>query len=316
MDLLGIGSIVQGLTGMAQGAMESRTARRNTDLTNKANRELAEYGYSKDLEMWERANEYNNPANQMLRMKEAGLNPNMVYGSGKVAGNTASQLPKYNVPKQEYNYKPVTQLPQALGQYMDFKLKNAQYDNERERGRILSEEANAKETENRFREERLMNQNLIWGQKGKYAWGKQQWEWADNDNKRSNNRLGTMLDYDLDAKRVAIDQKEQAIQESIAREATTRQSAKRMAQDIAESKARTGLIGTNASLNVMKRNQLKSAIDMVNKQLEWYETRLFSDMGFKFLGSIKSLLDVTRPKSGRGISNSRRDRDWSQWKNY
>ena len=45
--------------------------------------------------MWERANLYNEPSSQMDRLRKAGLNPNLVYGSGKVTGNVASQLPKY-----------------------------------------------------------------------------------------------------------------------------------------------------------------------------------------------------------------------------
>lgn len=34
------------------------------------------------LEMWNKANEYNLPSAQMVRLQEAGLNPNLVYGQG------------------------------------------------------------------------------------------------------------------------------------------------------------------------------------------------------------------------------------------
>lgn len=37
---------------------------------------------------WQLANDYNHPIQQMERLKAAGLNPNLVYGSGSVAGNT------------------------------------------------------------------------------------------------------------------------------------------------------------------------------------------------------------------------------------
>ena len=47
--------------------------------TRKHQRWLAEYQYQKDLEMWNKQNEYNNPSNQMARLKDAGLNPNLVY---------------------------------------------------------------------------------------------------------------------------------------------------------------------------------------------------------------------------------------------
>lgn len=42
------------------------------------------------MQAWNIANDYNHPVNQMARLKAAGLNPNLVYGSGSVTGNTAS----------------------------------------------------------------------------------------------------------------------------------------------------------------------------------------------------------------------------------
>lgn len=104
----------------------SRTARRNTDRTNLANRELAEYAYSKDLEMWKRQNEYNLPKNQMKRFEEGGLNPHLMYGQG-TPGN-AAQMPQYNAPRQDYNYKPPFDPAMALMQYQDYRQKNASID--------------------------------------------------------------------------------------------------------------------------------------------------------------------------------------------
>lgn len=42
------------------------------------------------MQSWQLANDYNHPIQQMERLKAAGLNPNLVYGSGSVAGNTTS----------------------------------------------------------------------------------------------------------------------------------------------------------------------------------------------------------------------------------
>ncbi len=42
------------------------------------------------MKSWQLANDYNHPIQQMERLKAAGLNPNLVYGSGNVAGNTTS----------------------------------------------------------------------------------------------------------------------------------------------------------------------------------------------------------------------------------
>lgn len=42
--------------------------------------------------MWNAQNAYNTPAAQMERLKEAGLNPMLVYGHGSVVGNTAGAM--------------------------------------------------------------------------------------------------------------------------------------------------------------------------------------------------------------------------------
>lgn len=42
------------------------------------------------MQSWNLANDYNHPIQQMERLRAAGLNPNLVYGSGSVTGNTTS----------------------------------------------------------------------------------------------------------------------------------------------------------------------------------------------------------------------------------
>lgn len=68
--------------------------------TNAANMEIAKYQYEKNLEMWNRNNEYNSPQAQMQRLKNAGLNPNLVYGNGAV-GNASSTPPQFEAPTMQ-----------------------------------------------------------------------------------------------------------------------------------------------------------------------------------------------------------------------
>lgn len=68
----------------------------------KKNKELMDYQYDKDVEMWEKANAYNDPSQQMARLKNAGLNPNLVYGNGSVVGNTSTATPSYKAPTADY----------------------------------------------------------------------------------------------------------------------------------------------------------------------------------------------------------------------
>lgn len=105
MDILSIlnlidpvsGSLLSAGIGALGSVFGSLFGKKSQDDTNKANMELAEYQYSKNLEMWNRQNEYNTPANQVKRIKAAGLNPALLYGSGSVA-NTASSAPSYQAP--------------------------------------------------------------------------------------------------------------------------------------------------------------------------------------------------------------------------
>jgi len=144
-------AIASGVSGIAQGAINAIQSRRNTDKTIKANKQMAEYQYNKDLEMWQRQNEYNNPASQMFRLKEAGLNPNMVYGNKGVTGNTSSQMPKYQAPRLDYNYQPVVQnLPSVLSGFQDYALKQATIDNVREQNKVIRETANIRANEAMF----------------------------------------------------------------------------------------------------------------------------------------------------------------------
>lgn len=46
------------------------------------------------LSDWNMENEYNNPANQMMRYKDAGLNPNLIYGQGVAASSGQASEPR------------------------------------------------------------------------------------------------------------------------------------------------------------------------------------------------------------------------------
>lgn len=99
-----------------------------TLLQNRANKKLAEYQYTKDLEMWNKGNEYNSPTAQMTRLKQAGLNPNLVYGNSTVVGNTSGQLPKYQAPRVEAPKDIASNFYGMLSQYENIKQQSAQTD--------------------------------------------------------------------------------------------------------------------------------------------------------------------------------------------
>lgn len=78
---------------------------------NEYNRQQAEWQNQVNLQNWQLENEYNTPANQIQRMQEAGLNPNLMYGNGTAsAGNAGSVAPAASV-----DAAPAPQLDLSLG---------------------------------------------------------------------------------------------------------------------------------------------------------------------------------------------------------
>lgn len=79
----GLGAAAASLLGAGLNAQSQQHA-------NSMNMKIAKYQNAWNLEQWYRENEYNLPSAQMARLKAAGLNPNLVYGSG---GATTSAAP-------------------------------------------------------------------------------------------------------------------------------------------------------------------------------------------------------------------------------
>lgn len=71
------------------GAYGADQNMRMTMLTNASNRRNIELQNQQNLAQWQRENEYNDPINQMQRMRNAGLNPALMYGGGSTIAASA-----------------------------------------------------------------------------------------------------------------------------------------------------------------------------------------------------------------------------------
>lgn len=69
--------------------------------TNLTNRYLANKQNQWNLEQLHYMNNYNSPLQQMNRLKKAGLNPNLVYGSGNITGNQSGMVQSANLANQK-----------------------------------------------------------------------------------------------------------------------------------------------------------------------------------------------------------------------
>lgn len=101
-------------------------------LTNRSNKKRQEEANRANLAnqqaMWEQTNEYNDPTNQMMRLQKAGLNPNLVYGSGAPYNTAQNQ----NVPdmKSYEQQNPFENLPSAINDYNNVRQQERRISNE------------------------------------------------------------------------------------------------------------------------------------------------------------------------------------------
>lgn len=86
--------------------------------SNQGSKKREEEARDFNLEQWQRQNAYNHPTEQMARLKEAGLNPNMIYGGspGQATGNAGAvapgKAPEYdmNIPVNGLDFDKAKQL--------------------------------------------------------------------------------------------------------------------------------------------------------------------------------------------------------------
>lgn len=184
----GIGSAAQ-LVGQF---FQHRHEKKLNERTIEAQQNASQFEWDKNLEQWNRANQYNAPTQQMSRLREAGLNPAMIYGSGG-AKTTAAVSPKYQAPRPTYSYSAPADPTAMLGAYNDFRMKNAQVD-------LLRSQA---ETQRAIAD----NAPVLQKSRGMHAFynmgmAKTNYNWAKKINEKGVSNQWEKLGYDLDAMRL------------------------------------------------------------------------------------------------------------------
>lgn len=97
----------------------------NNALNRRFAKNQADIAWNRELEQWHRANEYNSPQAQMARLKAAGLNPNMVYGTGtQAAGQSASSAPSAQTAKYQAQW-PKLEVAEKLAQIANIEADTA-----------------------------------------------------------------------------------------------------------------------------------------------------------------------------------------------
>lgn len=118
---------MSGLFGLGSNIATNIGSKRRERDARKFNQRMEQDRRKYDTKQWERLMAYNHPTEQMARLTEAGLNPNLIYGSspGSAVGN-ASQSP---TGKAVTGQAPAYRIDNAMAPFMDAKVKQAQSNN-------------------------------------------------------------------------------------------------------------------------------------------------------------------------------------------
>lgn len=129
----GLGTLIGGIGGAAISAIGSFFG-------NKSNRKQSAEAFERESkfareerlaqqqwieQMYEKNNSYNSPAAQMQRLRDAGLNPDLMYSRGDVGNATAPEAPA-QAPTPRYNVIPTNTYGQTAQIAADAGLKAAQ----------------------------------------------------------------------------------------------------------------------------------------------------------------------------------------------
>lgn len=143
--------------GIGNVAMMSK--KRGTTRLMKVSKELAKYNNDLNVSNWQLQNEYDSPAAQMQRYKEAGLNPNLIYG--QMSSGTAPAAGQVSTNPEDYmsgsdRYAQALQgAAGAFGLYQDLKAKQGQID----QSRAVTEQVQSQKLLNLINADRLQTQN-------------------------------------------------------------------------------------------------------------------------------------------------------------
>lgn len=150
-------AIGSALGGIATGLINKQSQEDTNAAQAATNERLYQMQRADAVSDWNRNNAYNSPAQQMQRFKEAGLNPNLIYGNMQNAQPIRSvdaKAPDYVAPRLNDNM-----IPSAIGKYMELKQQDLTIKNQ-EKALALTD-AQTKKVEADAQNVTLQNQNLI-----------------------------------------------------------------------------------------------------------------------------------------------------------
>ena len=141
---------------------------------NQKNREynmmLARQQTQRNLEQWQRENDYNSPTSQMARLREAGLNPDLMYGQGTTGNSFSSPEMTSGAPSEPNDMSAMLSkrsfgqtMQQILDKEQQRRMNEAQIEAIRATAREKNTNANATEIESAIAQAREGREVQLFG---------------------------------------------------------------------------------------------------------------------------------------------------------
>lgn len=220
--LAAAGSAIGGLFNKSSQSSANKTNMQLAQYQNEANQayqqrefefnsQQSELEYQRNLEKWNMENAYNSPAAQMQRYAEAGLNPNLIYGTGSASAGNASTAPQYTAARYKaphaeratvspatFQFDPyqAVQITQALS------MQKAQNDNLNAQADLTRQEVKNRQIDNLIKAETLTGSKIS----NKYRDEQEFWRTLNLKHDQMNKtRQGNLLDLNYDKLRYELD---------------------------------------------------------------------------------------------------------------
>lgn len=264
------GSDVGAPTGFA--ALQPFSDLGNNYMSQKFSEKMYNRTRADNIEFWNMQNAYNSPSSQMARFKDAGLNPNLIYGQG--SNGNSNSIPTPDV--QSVNFRSPqlqggkTDVLSAMLAQADLRIKNAQVSNIEAQNDVIRQQA--------------MQQRLDM-ERGAFDLNfKTDTRDIDADMKRERLRqVQSQTDIALNADARAAVTQATSVQESLERMLTLREQRKAMPLDRERLRSSIDLMkrdGTLKDIEIeLRRNNINPNDPVWAKYIGLWLGRLFEENG-------------------------------------
>jgi hypothetical protein len=146
-----LGPILDLLGNVGINIYNQEQQKKKNELDYQRQMEAEKREYERNLEIWNMQNAYNHPQQQMTRLRQAGLNPNLVYGKG--ADNTAQSISPTKSKAPEFGTKDLIapnltgSINSAIATYNNTQQTKANIDQTHESIALMQKEQLLKEAE-------------------------------------------------------------------------------------------------------------------------------------------------------------------------